>query len=555
MKLKKWYFMRIGTFMMGSLKRKIILIFGNILLAGTAVHAQNLNTVGVTLLQALGTNFNGTSIRVAQPEAPLDAQGTEWEVDPTNVNQPVSLFTYFYDGTSTNAYPNSLGADSSHADAVGSLFYGPSTGVATNVSHVDNYDANYFALAEEQTIGSVTNYIVSLPSSNIDDPVVNQSFIFANSDYSHVASNEEAAINLAYDTYAAQYNTLFVSGAGNGTPTYVNPPATCFNGIGVGVSDGASSIGPTADGRCKPDLIAPGGETSFSTPLVAGSAAVLMQAALRGDGGGDTNSAANIITIKALLLNGAIKAADWANSSSTPLDFRYGAGVLNVFNSYEQLAAGKHSCNFSTNIPEGSAHPPVATSASVPVLSGWDFSTNTSTTSYDEVRHYFFNVTNNLYGADFTLTATLVWNRHTNQTAINNLNLFLYNAANSNLVAASTSMLDNVQHVFIPQLPQGRYDLQVWKAGGSGIVSTSEPYALAWGIFSESLNVTESGANLILSWPAYPQGFAVAATASLTSPAWSTNSLPAPVFTNNQDVVWLNAAGGMQFFRLQTPDF
>ena len=124
----------------------------------------------------------------------------------------------------------------------------------------------------------------------------------------------------------------------------VNPPATCYNGIGVGAYGGSSSIGPTLDnGRAKPDITAPGlRTTSFSTPQVAGAAAVLMQAGLRGDGGGDTNSAADIRTVKALLLNGAIKPADWTNHAASPLDTRYGAGVLNVFNSYKQLAGGKH---------------------------------------------------------------------------------------------------------------------------------------------------------------------------------------------------------------------
>ena len=87
-------------------------------------------------------------------------------------------------------------------------------------------------------------------------------------------------------------------------------------------------------------------------------------------------------------------------------------------------------------------------------------------------------------GAAFTATATLVWNRQQNQTNINNLDLFLYNCANSNLVTCSTSLVDNVEHIFLPQLAQGRYDLQVLKNGGA-TVSTNETYALAWEFFSQ----------------------------------------------------------------------
>lgn len=543
--------------MKNSTKPNLFLAFACLYFLCTAIYAQNLNIIGVNLLQAVGTNVNGTGIRVGQPEAPNDANGVDWEVNPANVPQPVSLFTYNSNGVTSTTFPNSLGGDSSHADAVGQCFYGPSTGVATNVAHVDNYNANYFVQERLSVIGSTTNYTISLPANNINDSVVNQSFIFANSDSSHVSSNEQAAIDTGYDNYAAKFNTLFVSGAGNGGPTIINPPATCYNGISVGASDGPSSTGPTVDnGRCKPDIVAPGGETSFSTPFVAGSAAVLMQAGLRGDGGSDTNSATNMITVKALLLNGAVKPTDWTNIAPSPLDFRYGAGVLNVFNSYEELTGGKHGYNFSTNYSLNAPHLPVTTTAAIPVLNGWDCNTNTSSPTNDEVNHYFFNITNGTRGATFSLTATLVWNRHQNKTAINNLGLYLYNTANNSLVGSSTSVVDNVQHVFIPQLLQGRYDLQVWKAGGSGIVSGSEPYGLAWAMVSESLKVSRSGTNLFLSWPVYPAGFAVGSTSSLNPPVtWSTNNIPPPIYTNNQNVVWLSATNSEQFFRLQTPDF
>ncbi|HXC35033.1 MAG TPA: hypothetical protein VNV43_04110, partial [Candidatus Acidoferrales bacterium] len=280
------------------------------------------------------------------------------------------------------------------------------------------------------------------------------------------------------------------------------------------------------------------------------------QAGRRGDGGSNTNAASDFRTVKALLLNGAVKPAQWMNIPPSPLDYTNGAGVLNVFNSYEQLAAGKYAWNFSTNVPIGTAHPPVVISASVPVLSGWDFNTNNSRSTKDGVNHYFFNVTNGVSGSGFTLTTTLVWNRHQTNSAINILELYLYNTANSNLVAASTSVVDNVQHVFVRQLPQGRYDLQVWKAGGSGIVSTNESYALAWEIVSEFLKVKESGANLVFSWPIYPAGYTVAGASSLTTPiVWSTNGIPEPVIINSQNVVTVPQNNSVQLFRLQTPNF
>ena len=190
-------------------------------------------------------------------------------------------------------------------------------------------------------------------------------------------------------------------------------------------------------------------------------------------------------------------------------------------------------------------------------MSGWDFNPNTSGSSpsaFDAVDHYYFNATNKVKTASFTATVTLVWNRQKNQSAINNLNLFLYNYANSNLVACSTSRVDNVEHLWLPNLPHGRYYLQVWKAGGSGIVSAAEPYALAWGLFSDTLAIGQSGTNTVLSWPAYPAGFQIEATTNLNSPVWSPNNLPPPVILTGSNTLILIGSNANQFFRLSWPN-
>ena len=506
-----------------------------VFLGQMAARAQNLDTIGVTLLRAVTTNVNGSGIRVAQPEA--SSASLDFEVNPNAnvVGQPTNLFTYYSANGSATNFPNSVGTESGHADVVAGNFYGMSGGVATNVAHVDNYDANYF----------ITNYVYNLapmPAAT----VVNQSFTYGPLSVSH-----QQAVDSAFDDYSETFGMLFVSAANNGGP--VCAPATCYNGIGVGVYDGSSSYGPTIDnGRAKPDITALGGVTSYSTPLVAGAAAVLMQAGLRSDGGSDTNSAADIRMVKALLLNGAIKPADWTNKAPSPLDTRYGAGVLNVFNSYEQLAGGKHSYIVSTCVFTNTPHPPTGDTGTVSVLSGWDFNTNSSSATSNAVNHYYFDVTNDVSNATFTATITLVWNRQQDQTNINNLGLFLYDAISSNLVAGSTSLVDNVEHIFVPRLPQGRYDLQVFKSGGT-MVSTNETYALAFEFFSLPLSVAKSGTNVVLNWPIYPMGFILESTTNLISPIlWNTNS-PAPIVTNNQNYVVLNVTNANQFFRLWCP--
>ena len=499
-----------------------------------STHAQSLDQIGLTLLRSQTTNLDGSGIRVAQPEANTDGDTNHpsaFEVNPASPNQPASRFDYFSAAGATNIFPNSVGNESGHADGVAYYFYGLAVGVATNVAHVDNYDADFY----------ITNYVFNLAPSPAA-AVVNQSFTFG-----ALSVGDQQLVDSAYDDYSELYSNLFVSAANNGGS--VCAPGTSYNCICVAAYGGSSSYGPTIDnGRCKPDITAPAGVTSFSTPQVSGAAAVLMQAALRGDGGSDTNSAFDLRTIKALLLNGAVKPADWTNANSSPLDARYGAGVLNVFNSYKQLAGGKNNSSATNLISIGAAHLPFMATNLISTTSGWNLETISSTATNDAVNHYFFNATNGF------VTATLTWNRQLGETNINDLDVFLYDCANSNLVACSTSLVDNVEHIFVPTLAAGSYDLQVLKNGGTNVVSDGETYGIAFAFAPTQLNLTRASTNSILTWPVYPAGFCVEATPNLSAPTWSNNNFSA-TFTGSTNILTLPMTNAAQFFRLRSPNF
>jgi hypothetical protein len=495
----------------------------------------SLDQVGATMLRQVEPALLGNGIRVALVEPPENGGNPPpFEVDPAAVGQIATLFSYTSNEGSSSVFPNSVGAASGHANGVGWNFFSANGGVSPQIAHIHNYEASHF-------VG-----VVLESNSNLQSRIVNQSFVFQN-------PPNASEIEATYDDFASQHKTLFVSGAGfNGSQ--VQPPSSSYNGICVGVSDVPNPpMGPTLDGRCKPDIIAPGGFASFATPFVSGSAAVLLQAAIRGDGGSSSQKATNLVVVKALLLNGAIKPAGWTNHPNAPLDHRFGAGTVNIFNSWHQLKGGLQSPIEMTLAPTNTLPAVGASNANIAIHRGWDFRGITNSSTQNRIHHYYFQVTN---GHPRTLTATLTWNRKQGANGINNLDLRLVDANSSNLVSASESSVDNVEHLFIPQLAPGRYDLQVVKKQTPEQVSNNETYGLAFELFGTALQIGQTNANdLVLRWPAAPAGFVLYSSTNLNSPgAWSPVALPVVLDTNTvQDQVVVPSDGDQRYFRLQRP--
>jgi subtilisin family serine protease len=128
------------------------------------------------------------------------------------------------------------------------------------------------------------------------------SFDYPSIDYTYDDMNGRTAISTRAATIAARVGMLVVSSAGNeggNSWRYITAPADADSILTVGAVDSLrnratfSSIGPTADGRIKPTLMAQGRSaailtsngsvnrgngTSFSCPILAGMAAGFWQA-------------------------------------------------------------------------------------------------------------------------------------------------------------------------------------------------------------------------------------------------------------------------------------
>ena len=107
---------------------------------------------------------------------------------------------------------------------------------------------------------------------------------------------------------------------------------SAHNAIAVGSTNGQSSGGFTqveVPGRSKPDLVAPDGMTSFTTPVVSACAALLMEQGDRLAAAGHP-MANRSETVKAALLGGAVKRPTWNVQPGRVLDEHLGAGEVNL---------------------------------------------------------------------------------------------------------------------------------------------------------------------------------------------------------------------------------
>jgi hypothetical protein len=320
------------------------------------------------------------------------------------------------------------------------------------------------------------------------------------------------------ESLVEHYGLNIIASIGNGTGSHdpVLYPAAGSNVIGVGVVNSVnsdnqainlsnfsivypenSSIGPTANGQCKPDIVAPGNclaadifepnqyeptgnWSSFATPLVAGAAGLLVQKAkLEPDLSMAVSPYGGNCVIKAILMNSATKLPYWHkgflstdDDHTAPLDYIQGAGMLNALSAYEHLISGQQKPGNVSAI-------------------GWDLNQLNNNVTYEKIYKFSLSEPDNKI-----ITATLTWNKNFSNVypfeslpeKDNNLRLELWavdlmNPTNNYLLDYSDSSIDNVEHIHTaadPNFTNYEVIISISNNDDQKAINTIQRYGLAW---------------------------------------------------------------------------
>ncbi len=484
--------------------------------SGTAL-ATYQDTVGYPQLQAqLGASIpTGAGIEVQHVEALNSADRYFPGAHAEFSGKSLANVTFSAGATQANTVA------SGHARGVGINFYGNTVSIAPGITAIQSYDAfhwlgyNYNATTEVLTptlsgflnSGSGLGVLPDVTTARI----ANHSWV---TEFTTSSTNSEVLRRLDYVIERDDFLNIVGILNGNGG-TDLGLLKTAFNEISVGLTGGVHREGAVGvdstytSGRNAPELVAPGftfddrlidgtstlvSNTSSATAQVSSAVAMLLQkAADPGLSDGSITNRTRMIrhaetseVIKAILMAGADRSVDnprgadlnnYTLDTSNNLDLDYGAGQLNVFHSYNILAAGEHN----SDQDRGS-------NLDIADL-GWDYDPHFGgAASSNDRGSYFFTSTS----TGGTIQATLAWNiqvtgfsSSASDTTLRDLNLVLFDVTNNQVVsglgASSLSATENTENIFFSGLVAGnRYEIRVESASGQSTFDWD--YGLAWRI-------------------------------------------------------------------------
>jgi len=392
---------------------------------------------------------------------------------------------------------------SGHATGVGSRFYGNTGSIAPGIASIESYRTF------DWLDGGFLKGGTALKPAYTASRVANHSWIGS-------VDGRDAAHLRRIDWVVETDEYVQVVG-----PCRDHKPllGSAFNTIAVGGAAGESGAGSIAvdpvytAGRTCPQLVAPLKNASSAVPVVAASAALLIElghtdpglsrdplvrrTANRNDDA--ITNAERSEVVKAALMAGADRVThnsvtidgmtpnidDYrlkpADRTADGLDRRYGAGQLNIYHSYHIIAAGEQNSREDAPAAGGaiSDH-------------GFDYDPFFGGQGgSNSVASYRFAV-DKAFGR---LWAALVWNididagggpYFVGSAALYDMDLLLYDVtepAAPQLVAASSGSGGNTENLWVALNGQRQYRLQV--SPGAGQRAFNWDYALAWRIESQ----------------------------------------------------------------------
>lgn len=424
---------------------------------------------------------DGAAIAVLQVEA-----GTNFAPDSTQPQFAGKTFQDLSDPPSS--------ASSGHATGVGSRFYGLTSSIAPSISDIAIYSANSF-LFDFLNVGS------SAIPQQLSSRVANHSWVGG-----YLVDNDGNDLPLSTSNVLRRLDWLieddeFVHVVAPNPGTEEKPLLTsAFNVITVGRSSGIHLTSVSAidsvyvTNRSAIHLVVPQSSTSNSAPYASAAAVLMIDAAHANPAwseGSTSNRSGAVIynaerseTIKAALMAGASRftynssttaniedyRVDTANQTDNGLDWRYGAGQLNINNSYKILAAGEQS-----SLQEGGD--------AILSLTGFDYAPRFGgRRGSDTVAEYNLATA----GGNQFFTASLVWNLDvdggstffSSLATLRNLDLYLVDttAGANTVVASSLSSIDNTENVWFELIAGHDYQIRVESLGAN----FEWDYSLAW---------------------------------------------------------------------------
>lgn len=465
------------------------------MLLSMAVFGDTKEDLGLNdLANELGVSLpNGSGIAVFQIEAKLGDD--TWLADAATGEFAGKTIT----ALSSVASPGFSG----HAVNVGRRFYGIANSISLGITDIGAHSTDGWFFDELNL--NTTSY----PAPTVRR-VANHSYVGTGfQDGGGVFSPSLTALVLKVNDWFSDVDELMQVYSPNNNNLRLTTAstvlmATSFNGLVVGVSDfthGEKVIQLDATyvaDRVAINVVVPQSLTSFSAPFGSSAVALLMSAAQANhdwsDGSVTTRAgtivqnAERIETVKAVLMAGALRQT--LNSTTTGdvqgyrslvshqtnngLDWRYGAGQINVFNSYHILAASEHASAEDAGI--GSIG-----------FAGFDHDDAFGGLSgTNAVGTYHLGVNPELRN----FAVSLVWNLSVvgspNQftpfddtASLYDLNLELIDlTAGGNVVASSESLIDNTENIWFALQPDREYELRVSKAVTQA--NFNWDYSIAW---------------------------------------------------------------------------